>query len=326
MVIPRLNRSQSLLVLLIAELASCRPGGSTLPPSPLHDFSVSGPAHLVGRTTWSLEKGRPHPTLTVLNPGQDTLRVGFGYCSFELRAYRTATRRDPPVWRHPSPASCPDVGVEARIPPGDSREIDVQERLAGQKPARLPRGLLHFGIVIRPERPERIQVIPAGELRIRGVWRRVPAEQPKADAPPLQTERSVYSAGVGTRSAGVTIRFRFTNRTGQTVYAAGCRGVDPPVLEKQLDGRWVSVHAPFVDLCEPTVRPIRPDEVYRSSLRVRPGQPGSRVAPTVPPLGIPGTYRLVWNVYGRWRAGHAPSREDLLPLEQRISNPFGIEP
>jgi hypothetical protein len=102
--------------------------------------------------------------------------------------------------------------------------------------------------------------------------------------------------------------------------------VDPPVLEKQLDGRWASVYAPFVDLCEPTVRPIRPDEVYRSSLRVPVGQAGSRVAPTVPSLGIPGTFRLVWNVYGEWSTSHAPTREDLLPLEQRISNPFRIEP
>jgi hypothetical protein len=100
--------------------------------------------------------------------------------------------------------------------------------------------------------------------------------------------------------------------------------VDPPVLEKQLDGCWVSVYAPFVDLCEPTVRPIQSGEVYRSSLRVRVEQPGSRVAPSLPASDIAGTYRLVWNVYGWWRTGHAPTPDDLLPLEQRISNPFRI--
>jgi hypothetical protein len=186
--LPRSSRAQSPLDLLIAAMASCGRGDASLPPLPLHDFSVSVPAQLIGHTPWNPREGGVRPALTVLNPGQDTLRVGFGYCSFELRAYRSATRRDPPVWRHPSPASCPDVGLEARIPPGGTHEINVEERLVGQKPPRLPRGLLHWGIVIRTGRPERIQVVPAGELNVGGVWRRVPAEQSPGSAPLMQTE------------------------------------------------------------------------------------------------------------------------------------------
>jgi hypothetical protein len=149
-------------------------------------------------------------------------------------------------------------------------------------------------------------------------------EQSQGNAPLIQTEQSNYTAEVGPRTAELTIRFRFTNRTGNTVYVAGCRGVDPPVLEKQLDGAWVSVYAPLVDLCEPTVHPIKPTEVYRSAFRVLAGLPGSRVAPKLQVPEIEGTYRLVWNIYGRWRSGHAPMPDDLLPVEQRTSNPFRI--
>ncbi len=140
----------------------------------------------------------------------------------------------------------------------------------------------------------------------------------------IQTDRPVYTARVDRQTVGLTIGLLFTNRTNRTAYLAGCGGVDPPALEKQLEEGWTLAYAPLVDLCEATPHPVNPGEVYRYTYRVAGGQPEANFFPKFQVREIEGTYRVVWEIYGDWKGRDARAREDLLPLEQRTSNPFQV--
>jgi hypothetical protein len=131
---------------------------------PLHSFSTSGPVRAMGHTEWQPEARDLQVSLALVNPTSDTVRVSFGPCSFDLRAYRSPTRRDAPVWQWPSPRMCKDMGIEFRLPPGRSHTIDVRQLLHQKGPGRLPEGPLYFGIVVREPFQERLHMIPAGGL------------------------------------------------------------------------------------------------------------------------------------------------------------------
>ena len=161
------------------------------------------------------------------------------------------------------------------------------------------------------------------------------AERPAPDLadPAIRTDRREYGIRYGEargeRFVDVPIGWRYTNRTAGPVYLAGC-GIPEPTPEKWVAGRWVAAYQPIRLLClaPPTV--LGPGAAHADTLGFTAGLPGSTaVGPELEVAEIPGTYRLVWEVYGDWvpdtAGGHLWGRPGrLVPLEERASNTFRL--
>lgn len=120
-----------------------------------------------------------------------------------------------------------------------------------------------------------------------------------------------------------TMEFAFTNPLEHPVHVPGCQRPSPPVLEKWIDGEWVLAYANPIALCL-TIPPyeIGPGETVRHEYRFF-DDLSSRIGfRRLPVEEIPGTYRMVWEVFGEVDEGVA---RDPIPLEHRISNVFTIE-
>lgn len=143
----------------------------------------------------------------------------------------------------------------------------------------------------------------------------------------VRTDAGTYSIGDGT----ATIAISFTNRTDAELYLGRC-GSEPPSyrIEKEIDGGWVSVYQPVCAMIlVPEPYRLRSGETYSATITL-----GTRQEPEtyprfevdgepLPAEQIPGTYRLVLDVYSGW-GGETPT--DQLPSEQTASNPFELTP
>lgn len=145
--------------------------------------------------------------------------------------------------------------------------------------------------------------------------------------PPIQTERIRYTVDDSMPIVHLTINMVYRNTTGSTVYLPTCQGPQPPRLQKQVGDAWVVAFAPNVMGCEQTPISVRAGETYPYSFQIVGGRPGSSFAPRFAVSELPGTYRVLWEIFRTSRetvAGRPPIMTDPVPVEQEISNSFQL--
>jgi hypothetical protein len=142
----------------------------------------------------------------------------------------------------------------------------------------------------------------------------------------IETDRTVYAVDDTAGLARLTIHMTYRNTTGKDVYLPTCRGPQPPRLQKQVDGNWVIAFAPNVLACEGVPITVRAGDSYEYTFRILAGMPGTNYAPRFAVSEIPGTYRVLWEIFqsasGNLR-GPSTTR-DPLPLDQEVSNTFRL--
>ena len=143
---------------------------------------------------------------------------------------------------------------------------------------------------------------------------------------PIETDRTVYAVDDTAGLARLTIRMTYHNTTGKDVYLPTCRGPQPPRLQKQVDGNWVIAFAPNVLACEGAPITVRAGDSYDYTFRILAGMPGTNYAPRFAVSEIPGTYRILWEIFSATTGD--PSRpsttRDPLPIDQQVSNTFRL--
>jgi len=111
------------------------------------------------------------------------------------------------------------------------------------------------------------------------------------------------------------IPYTFTNRSGSRVLVSNCAGGFRVGLEMQHAGEWKAVGRSRPPLCivpSPQIV-IKPGEVYPDTV-------SAYVSPDalVPPPNASTQFRIVWH------DGHFAGGHELIPLEERVSNPFTL--
>ena len=149
-------------------------------------------------------------------------------------------------------------------------------------------------------------------------------ESPIVTGAPIQTDKSVYEMRSTTQAHELTIHLAYTNPTAGPVYIPTCREPGPPVLQKWVDGKWVTAYSPVVSLCLGPPVVIAAGETYSYTYRVFASRSPNSI-PRFQVAEIPGQYRLMWHILGTWTPnGPGPGLGQLLPEEQRVSNTFTI--
>lgn len=147
-----------------------------------------------------------------------------------------------------------------------------------------------------------------------------------ASGPPIETDRTVYAVDDTAGLAHLTIRMTYRNTTGKDVFLPTCRGPQPPRLQKEVNGSWIIAFAPNILACEAAPITVRAGDTYDYTFRILAGMPGSNYAPRFAVSEIPGTYRILWEIF-RSTAGdpsRASTTRDPLPIDQEISNTFRL--
>ena len=143
---------------------------------------------------------------------------------------------------------------------------------------------------------------------------------------PIETDRTVYAVDDTAGLGRLTIRMTYRNSTGKDVYLPTCRGPQPPRLQKEVNGNWVIAFAPNVLGCEGTPIVVRAGDSYDYTFRILAGMPGTNYAPRFAVSEIPGTYRILLEIFSATTGD--PSRpsttRDPLPIEQQIANTFRL--
>jgi hypothetical protein len=142
---------------------------------------------------------------------------------------------------------------------------------------------------------------------------------PAFGTPSIRTARDAYTIP---DPGSLEIEATFTNRTGRTLYVGRC-GTSVPdfVLEKLDGGRWVPGYTPVCQSILAPLVPVPPGGTLKGAVRLHLVR-GARTLPLFRTGSIPGTYRLLWTVYGdpaAQRVGQAP-----ISPEMRSSNSFQL--
>jgi hypothetical protein len=144
-----------------------------------------------------------------------------------------------------------------------------------------------------------------------------------------RTTEDVYEPVIIT-GIGVFVSFEIAGRIRNTgdgdIAMIGCFRPQRPVLQKFVDGDWTTVYAVAEPECLSPPFYFGPGETYQDTLMV-----SAVLDPDVSPeakwdSGIPvaGLYRLQRNIYSSEERSGYP--QDLLPLADRVSEPFEIHP
>ena len=153
-----------------------------------------------------------------------------------------------------------------------------------------------------------------------------PSVSARPSAPSIRTDRRRYLLNDSAGIARLTIPFTYRNDTGQPVYLPTCRGVQPPRLEKLVGDRWIVAYAPIVSFCQGVPLTIRPGDSFTYNMRILAGMPGTTYVPRFIVSEVPGTYRVLWEVFAGVQGDprQPVPVKDLLPIERRVSNPFEL--
>lgn len=143
---------------------------------------------------------------------------------------------------------------------------------------------------------------------------------------PIETDRTVYPVHDTAGLASLTIRMTYHNTTGKDVYLPTCQGPQPPRLQKEVNGSWIVAFAPNVLACESAPIIVRSGSSYDYTFRILAGMPGSNYVPRFAVGELPGTYRILWELFSSTSGDpRRPSTtRDPLPVEQEISNKFRL--
>lgn len=138
----------------------------------------------------------------------------------------------------------------------------------------------------------------------------------------LRTDRESYVLTRNHDLLETTINVTFENRTGHAVSLATCHGAFPPVIEKSVEGKWVTAFAPISMMCAGPPVVIANGETYEYPFQVVAGAPGSNIGPQFTELPIAGTYRLDWGIMDSANPYSPGSKA--IPEAARTSNTFTI--
>jgi hypothetical protein len=135
---------------------------------------------------------------------------------------------------------------------------------------------------------------------------------------PIQTDEKIYKVTVTPQSVKFVINYSYENRSGDFVFLPTCVRPYRPLLEKKVEGRWVSAAESFERMCVGPPVQIEPGKKYQDSFQVEAFLPGNNIIPKlkVDVREIEGVYRLV----------HVFETRDhqRLPLKDRVSNEFKL--
>ena len=146
------------------------------------------------------------------------------------------------------------------------------------------------------------------------------------NGPPIQTDRSSYVVRDSGGLANVTIHLTYHNHTGKTTYLPTCRGPQPPRLQKQVGDTWVIAFAPTILACEGPPIEVADGSSYDYTFQILAGMPGTSYAPRWAVGEIPGTYRILWEIFSdvQRRPNQTVTTTTPLPVDQEISNTFQL--
>jgi hypothetical protein len=145
----------------------------------------------------------------------------------------------------------------------------------------------------------------------------------------IHTDRTTYEASFGEIQIGdeliwyieFELPLLYTNRSSVAVHFSTCNGVNPPRLERVLDGAWnVAYQPPHLACFGPPIR-VDPGETLDYVFKVRGYDPGSDVRPVWIPGQRGGNFRINW-----WpviRRADDPSTP--MKLEESVSNTFEVQ-
>lgn len=154
-------------------------------------------------------------------------------------------------------------------------------------------------------------------------------ELPEDEDAPIVTDAVRYTPQVSADAVTYTVEATYTNNTNATVYLSPC-GYEPPVfgLERLEGGSWN--HRTVIGGLCPGVggvpdTELKPGESFTTTLDISASIP----SPATPLFGVdllPGVHRLRFVVANTESNGDADVVEgdELLPLEQRVSNAFEL--
>ena len=126
--------------------------------------------------------------------------------------------------------------------------------------------------------------------------RSVPADPPVA--PPMVTDSAQYAVDSTHNLYRVTVPFRVVNTTRGMLSREHCNAPPQPKLEKKVRDSWVTAYVPIRLTCLSLPHfQIPSGAVFRGSLVVAAGKPGSRFFPKFEVESIPGVYRLRWYLH-----------------------------
>lgn len=155
------------------------------------------------------------------------------------------------------------------------------------------------------------------------------ADEPEPPVPTglVVTDRTAYDARLltdGRVRVVFDVPYEVRNTTADPLYRIGCRTAPPPVLEKLVDGEWVTAYAAPRLACLSPPFVVDEGEVRRDTLGVVGFLPGQNI---VPEFGteVKGTYRLNLELFSSLTDERPPLGKDLLPPESRVSNTFTVE-
>ena len=145
---------------------------------------------------------------------------------------------------------------------------------------------------------------------------------PERDADALfQTDSLSYTlVDEGQWNANITVQF--TNKTGATTYFPNCNGYSALHLEKFVNAAWVPAWTAIINHCGGIPVAVAPNATYKPGILFYAGRVGSNVRPQFSVGPIDGIYRIVWTTSPSLTRDESQKPEDLLPLEQRVSNRF----
>ena len=138
----------------------------------------------------------------------------------------------------------------------------------------------------------------------------------------IQTEETTYEVK---EDHPLEISYTYHNQGPNSVYLGTCLGVASQVLEKLIEGAWITAYSP---ICPQVLGPplkIGPGERYRTTLRLVPASwdPDPRNGTWHGGDDIAGTYRVPELVYSDWSIKQFDERT-LPPPERVYSNSFEI--
>ncbi|HEX6177488.1 MAG TPA: hypothetical protein VF057_03960 [Thermoanaerobaculia bacterium] len=150
--------------------------------------------------------------------------------------------------------------------------------------------------------------------------------EPAPPAAAIRTDRSRYAFRYGFYGPELSIVTTFKAPKDQTAYVMNCNGAMSTGLQRLVDGQWVNAWGAVTNGClsEPIV--VAPGAERTETIGIIPGA-GAVIYPRDDrELIEPGTYRASWNnVLTSFDIDARPFGDDL-PLEQRVSAPFVVDP
>jgi len=140
----------------------------------------------------------------------------------------------------------------------------------------------------------------------------------------MVTDATSYEWTARSNGLETTIRYTYSNRTGERVELRNCNGDVRPTLERWVENEWVAVWGPLINSCLSPAKVIEPGMQYRDQVTVFAGTSPTGTPPQFGAHPLAGTYRLVWlHAYRDYRPDGPPWGTEI-PKDERVSNRFEL--